>query len=86
MVKSVLLGEQAIARFLSIHLLGTSAYKTDRTDVWGNMSRLGWGKHSVATFSAIYYITSILSRITVTKTRVWIGNCIYWILIGRNYK
>jgi hypothetical protein len=27
----------------------------------------------------------ILSRVTVTKTRVWIGNWIYWILTVRNY-
>jgi hypothetical protein len=26
-----------------------------------------------------------LSRATVTQTRVWIGNWIYWILTGRNY-
>jgi hypothetical protein len=29
---------------------------------------------------------NILSRVTVTKTRVWIGNSIYWILTGRNDK
>jgi hypothetical protein len=60
MVKSVLLGEQAIAPFLPIHLLGTFAYKADRTDVWGKISRLGWGEHSVATFTVIYYTTFIL--------------------------
>jgi hypothetical protein len=29
---------------------------------------------------------AIFSRVTVTKTRVWISNWIYWILTGRNYK
>jgi hypothetical protein len=29
---------------------------------------------------------NMLSRVTVTKTRVWKGNWIYWILTGRNYK
>jgi hypothetical protein len=28
----------------------------------------------------------ILSRVTMTETRFWIGNWIYWILTGRNYK
>jgi hypothetical protein len=28
----------------------------------------------------------ILSRVGVTKTRVWIGESVYWIFTSRNYK
>jgi hypothetical protein len=28
----------------------------------------------------------LLSRVTVTKTRVWISTWFYWIFIDRNYK
>jgi hypothetical protein len=33
-----------------------------------------------------YQICSVVSRVTKTKTRVRIGNWIYWIITGRNYK
>jgi hypothetical protein len=37
--------------------------------------------HFILTNSA----TIILSRVSVTKTRVWIGESVYWIFTSRNY-
>jgi hypothetical protein len=34
---------------------------------------------------AKYIFQNILSRVWVTKTRVWIGESVYWIFTSRNY-
>jgi hypothetical protein len=33
----------------------------------------------------IYVLYNLLSRVSVTKTRVWIAESVYWIFARRNY-